>query len=132
MKINIEKQSDGTYIAYNITGDNVQLIGTGETVAEAKEDFVNSISEIKESIAADEGAMPEELTENLEFNFDIGSLFEYYKVINVTAFAKSIGLNGSLMRQYKRGDTYISDSQLSKIEAGIHKLGQELSSLRLV
>ena len=48
----------------------------------------------------------------------ICSLFEYYKVLNVTAFAKSIGLNDSLMRQYKKGDTYISDVQLSKIEAG--------------
>ena len=30
MKVSIEKQSDGTYIAYNITGDKVQIIGTGE------------------------------------------------------------------------------------------------------
>ncbi|MBO4380129.1 MAG: pilus assembly protein HicB [Muribaculaceae bacterium] len=132
MKIKIEKQNDGTYIAYNITGDNVQIIGTGETVAEAKDDFLNSIAEMKESVAADGDAMPKELLEDLEFNFDICSLFEYYKVLNVTAFAKSIGLNDSLMRQYKKGDTYISDVQLSKIEAGIHKLGQELSSLRLV
>ena len=43
MKFQIEKQSDGTYIAYNTTGDTVQLIGTGDTVAEAKSDFMKSI-----------------------------------------------------------------------------------------
>lgn len=70
MKIKIEKQNDGTYIAYNITGDNVQIIGTGETVAEAKDDFLNSIAEMKESVAADGDAMPKELLEDLEFNFE--------------------------------------------------------------
>ena len=39
MKVSIEKQSDGSYIAYNTTGDKVQLIGTGDSVKEAKEDF---------------------------------------------------------------------------------------------
>lgn len=32
MKVSIEKQSDGSYIAYNTTGDKVQLIGTGDSV----------------------------------------------------------------------------------------------------
>ena len=132
MKVQIEKQSDGTYIAYNTTGDMVQLIGTGDTVAEAKTDFMNSIEEIIESYKEDAQPVPVELTEQPEFYFDVSSLFEYYSVINVSAFAKMVGINDSLLRQYKRGGTYISDAQLGKIEAGIHQLGQELSSLRLV
>lgn len=132
MKVQIEKQSDGTYIAYNTTGDMVQLIGTGGTVAEAKSDFMNSIEEIIASCKEDAQPVPVELTEEPEFYFDVSSLFEYYSVINVSAFAKMIGINDSLLRQYKRGGTYISEAQLGKIEAGIHKLGQEFSSLRLV
>ncbi len=132
MKVQIEKQSDGTYIAYNTTGDTVQLIGTGNTVAEAKSDFMNSINEIIESCKEDAQPVPVELTEQPEFYFDVSSLFEYYNVINVSAFAKMVGINDSLLRQYKRGGTYISDAQLGKIEAGIHQLGKELSSLRLV
>lgn len=132
MKVQIEKQSDGTYIAYNTNGDMVQLIGTGDTVAEAKSDFMNSIEEIIESYKEDAQPIPVELTEQPEFYFDVSSLFEYYSVINVSAFAKMIGINDSLLRQYKRGGTYISDAQLGKIEAGIHQLGQEFSSLRLV
>lgn len=132
MKVKIEKQSDGTYVAYNIGGVKVQLIGSGDTVAEAKEDFMNSVQEITESYAEDGIEVPAELSEAIEFNFDISSLFEYYSVINISAFAKMVGINDSLLRQYKRGNTYISDAQLSKIEEGIHKLGKELSSLRLV
>lgn len=132
MKVQIEKQSDGTYIAYNTTGETVQLIGTGDTVAEAKDDFMNSVSEIIESCKEDGVAVPTELEEEKEFYFDVSSLFEYYSVINVSAFAKMVGINDSLLRQYKRGSTYISDAQLGKIEAGIHQLGQEFSSLRLV
>lgn len=132
MKVKIEKQSDGTYIAYNIGGVKVQLIGSGDTVVEAKEDFMNSVQEITESYAEDGVEVPAELSEEIEFNFDISSLFEYYSVINISAFAKMVGINDSLLRQYKRGNTYISDAQLGKIEEGIHKLGKELSSLRLV
>lgn len=132
MIVRIEKQSDGSYIAYNTTGDNLQLIGTGDTVAEAREDFMNSISEMCESYVEDGEPVPQVLTEEPEFLFDVGSLFEYYSVINVSAFARRLGINDSLMRQYKRGGAYISDAQLGRIEEGIHQLGQEFSSLRLV
>lgn len=132
MKVKIEKQSDGSYIAYNTTGDNLQLIGSGDTVAEAREDFMNSIEEMVASYCEEGEAVPAALTEAPEFLFDVGSLFEYYSVINVSAFARMVGINDSLMRQYKRGGAYISDAQLGKIEDGIHQLGQEFSSLRLV
>lgn len=132
MKVSIEKQEDGTYIAYNTTGDKVTLIGTGSTVAEAKEDFENSMAEVTSSYEGRGEAIPEELKEKVEFSFDISSLFEYYSVFNVSALARYLGINSSLMRQYRRGDTSISDKQLEKIEEGIHRLGMELAALRLV
>lgn len=132
MKVSIEKQSDGTFIAYNTTGDHCTLIGTGNTVKEAKEDFFNSIAEVRESYQERGDFMPVELTETPEFRFDISSLFEYYSMFNVSALGRYLGINDSLMRQYKKGDTPISDAQLEKIEAGIHRLGTELAALRLV
>lgn len=132
MKVSIEKQSDGSYIAYNTTGEKVQLIGTGETVKEAKEDFFNSIEEVKESYVDLGDEMPACLSEPVEFSFDISSLFEYYSMLNVSAMGRYLGINDSLMRQYKKGDTPISDAQLERIESGIRRLGSELSSLRLV
>lgn len=132
MKVSIEKQSDGTYIAYNTTGEKVQLIGTGNTVKEAKEDFFNSLEEVKETYTELGDEMPECLAEAIDFRFDISSLFEYYSMFNVSALGRYLGINDSLMRQYRKGDTPISDKQLEKIEAGIHRLGVELAALRLV
>ncbi len=132
MRVSIEKQSDGSYIAYNTTGEKVQLIGTGETVKEAKEDFMNSLVEVKESYNDLGDTAPECLSEDLDFRFDISSLFEYYSMFNVSALGRYLGINESLMRQYRKGDTAISDKQLEKIEDGIHRLGTELAALRLV
>jgi hypothetical protein len=131
MKVSIEKQSDGTYIAYNTTGDKVTLIGTGDTVKEAKDDFYNSIEEVKATYDVDE-IIPACLYEPVDFHFDISSLFEYYNMFNVSALGRYLGINDSLMRQYRKGGVSISDKQLEKIEAGIHRLASELAALRLV
>ena len=132
MEVRIEKQTDGTYIAYNTTGDHVTLIGTGNSVAEAKEDFKASYDAVRESYSSRGSFMPVELTEDVSFHFDLSSLFEYYNMFNVSALGRYLGINPGLMRQYKKGDTYISDTQLEKIEAGIHRLGTELAALSLV
>lgn len=132
MKVSIEKQSDGSYIAYNTTGDKVQLIGTGDSVKEAKEDFFNSLDEVLQSYNEIGYDIPEFLNEEIEFRFDITSLFEYYSMFNVSALARYLGINDSLMRQYRSGAAQISDKQLERIEAGIHRLGSELAALRLV
>lgn len=131
MKVTIEKQSDGTYIAYE-TGENQStLIGTGSSVSEAKSDFFNSVQEVIEMFEEMGDQVPEYLMEEPEFKFDLASLFEYYSILNVSAFARFVGINDALMRQYKKGNTYISESQLSKIEQGINTIGRELASLRL-
>ncbi len=131
MEVRIEKQNDGSYIAYNTGDEKFVIIGTGDTVSEAKEDFFNSIEETKESYEEEGLSVPEALKEVPNFHFDISSLFEYYKVLNVSAFAKIVGINATLLRQYKQGNTYISDKQIEKIESGIHKLGKELCELKL-
>ena len=49
MTVAIEKQNDGTYIAYNKDCDKFTAIGSGDTIAEAKEDFFNSEMAILDS-----------------------------------------------------------------------------------
>lgn len=131
-KVSIEKQEDGSYIAYNTNIDGYTLIGTGNTVAEAKKDFASSMSGVAEVEKERLGSVPEVFTNEPEFKFDLSSLFEYYSMINVSAFARFLGINDTLMRQYKKGNTYISEAQLRKIQDGIHQLGHEFSRLQLV
>lgn len=128
MEVRIELQNDGTFIAYNVGSDDMVAIGTGDTVEEAKADFYNSLEELAETMTQEEKSRL--ITEPV-FHFDISSLFEYYKVINVAAFAKLVNINANLLRQYKMGKTYISDKQIAKIEDGIHNLGKELCELKL-
>ena len=54
-----------------------------------------------------------------------------FEFLNVSKLAKKIGINPSLMRHYKRGDTYISDAQADKIESCIHEIARELLSVTL-
>jgi transcriptional regulator with XRE-family HTH domain len=69
---------------------------------------------------------------DFQYKYDLSSLFDYFKFVNVTQFAKTAGISSSLMRQYKTGNTYISEKQLNKIERALHKIGRELSSARLI
>ena len=131
MRVNIEKQKDGSYTAYN-TDSGFTAIGIGSTVAEAKQDFENSLKEVMEACAENGIDMPAGIDDKPEYKFDVASLFEYYDMINMAAFARSINLNASLLRQYKNKETYVSDMQLKRIEDGLHTLGEELAHLKLV
>lgn len=132
MLVSIEKQNDGTYIAYNKDGEGFTAIGTGDTIKDAREDFFNSIEEVKESYKDRGINAPAALMETPTFKFDLASFFEYYSFINATAFARKIGINDSLMRQYKQGKTYISELQLQRIQTAINRIGADFQSLRLV
>ena len=107
--VTIEKDNDGTFIAYNVDESPYTLIGRGATVKEAKTDFANSVQEVKASEMERNGAAAPILSAAPVFNFDLSSLFDYYSMLNVSAFARYLGINETLMRQYKKGNVYISD-----------------------
>ncbi|MDR3180360.1 MAG: type II toxin-antitoxin system HicB family antitoxin, partial [Prevotellaceae bacterium] len=104
----IEMGKDGTYGIF--TPDiNSTIIGDGTTVAEAKADFENSVREIFEAYQENGDPLPDELKDiEFEYKYDLASFFNYYDWINVSKFARAIGVNDTLMRQYKTGATYIS------------------------
>lgn len=128
----IEKGRDGSF---GIFTPNIQhtIVGQGNSVTEAKEDFRNSVKEVLASYIDMGKSIPAELLDiEFEFRYDIASLFNYYKFINVTRFAQEAGINASLMRQYKSGNQYISENQVLKIEAALHKIAREFAEIRLV
>ena len=128
----IEKGKDGTFGIF--TPDlKSTIIGEGKTVAEAKEDFNNSVNEVMLYFQESGKEVPGEL-QNIEFEYkyDISSLFNYYNFINVSKFAQVAGINASLMRQYKMGNQYISENQISKIEDAFHKVASEFATIKLI
>jgi len=125
----IEKGKDGTFSVYTQDLKHT-IIGEGMSVEEAKKDFENSVKEMLQSYK--KKIMPEELIKlDFQYKYDLSSLFDYFKFVNVSQFAKSAGISSSLMRQYKAGNTYVSEKQLNKIERALHKIGYELSSAKL-
>jgi len=127
----IEKGSDGFYSVYipEIAG----LYGTGKTEEEAKENLNEAIEMAVEYVnETGECSDYKVLMENhtIEYTYDLSSFFQTYNFFDETAFANKIGINATLMHNYKTGIEKASALQKSKILDGIHSLANELHSVR--
>ena len=121
---------DGSFSVYTPDIEST-IIGEGATVAEAKLDFENSVTELLKFYQEDGEVIPEELQNvSFEYKYDLPSFFHHFNFLNITKFAQLAGINPSLMRQYKQGQ-YVSEKQVSKIQTEIHRIGRELMSINL-
>lgn len=126
----IEKDRHG-YAAYT---DNLMTIlhGSGASVQEAKDEMMSCYRDVLDYYAESGEPVPDELKDlTFEYKYDISAMFNVFDFLNASKFAVRVGISPSLMRQYKSGDTYISQKQAKKIEAGLHKIGQEFISFTL-
>ena len=62
----------------------------------------------------------------IEYAYDLSGFFKTYNFFDVTAFAKRVGVNASLMRRYKTGIKKTSSTQKTKILEEIHAVADEL------
>lgn len=127
----IEMGKDGTFTIFTPDTEST-VFGEGNTVAEAKADFENSVKEFIEVFEEIGRKDPDDLKNTMfVYKYDMPSFLNNYDYLNMTKLANMSGINPSLMRQYKRGQ-YISEKQASKIQTAIHKIGKELLAVRLV
>ena len=123
----IETGPDGGFDIVLMDLEHHVIFGDGDTVKEAKADLLNSIKEVIASYTEEGMPIPEELRDlELDYKYDIASFFNEFDWINISALAKVLGMNRSLLYQYKKGDTYISHEQMKRIEKGVHELGKKL------
>lgn len=123
----IEKSSDKFYSIYTEKGiPKYGFGGYGETVEEAKEDYMCSIHEMRE-IARENGDEFPDDTE-VEFRYDIPSFFDYFDWINISAFAKKAGINESKMRAYKAGLSTASEKTLVKIRNTVREMCRAMAA----
>jgi len=124
----IEKGIDGLFSVYSDSSiDNHFFGGFGDNVAEAKEDFEESIHEAIE--ASQSGTKFEDIT--IEYKYDIPSLFNFLDYINVSRFAEYAGINESKMRAYKSGSVFPGEKTMKKITAALARISNELNSVSL-
>ena len=126
----IEKDKNG-FSAYT---ENLKTVlhGSGRTVQEAKDELMACYDEVKEYYADSREILPKELIDlSFDYKYDISALFDDFAFLNISKFAERVGISPSLMRHYKKGDTYISANQAMKIQKGLHQIASEFLSVSL-
>ena len=123
MRVNcvVEKGSDGLFAVYSEDHIGKSYFGGfGESVSEAKEDFLASI---REAI--------EEESLRVCYHYDVPSFFNYFDFINVSKFAAYAGINESKMRAYKSGIAYPGEKMTARILKAARTIGADLSTVLL-
>ncbi len=100
------------------------LGGYGASAREAMEDLRVCAKEFKEMATKKGEEFPDV---EFDFRFDIGAFFDYYP-LDVTAVAKYIGVNASVLRQYVTALREPKQAQIDKIRQGVARLAGDLSS----
>jgi len=137
MKLNaiIEKGKDGTYdIHYDIEQENpylFSLLGQGDTVQEAIEDFYLSRDDIRKYYKESGKDFPEDL--EFEFKYDMASFLESYSdKISLAGLGRLTGINRKQLSHYLTGKRNPSRKTIEKIETSLHEFGKEISQVRFI
>lgn len=111
----IEKGTEGGYGIY-AADDSVPVVGNGMTEAEARSDFESVMAEQAEYMKERTGDYPSWKDAQVEYRYDMSAFFLSFPFINASEFAKSIGINPSLMRKYKNGLATAGEKQKNLIQ----------------
>lgn len=106
------------------------ITGYGKTVEKAKEDFVWAIEETRDAYGGNVPGFLEGVLE-IEYSYDVGSMFDFVGVLDVERFGNKVGVDVSLLRRCITGDAEVSANQKEKIQEGLHESGWLLLSVRL-
>ncbi len=133
IKVKIEKSQKGIYwgTTQNIPGS---VTADGSTLEELKENLKDAIELYIETAKEHEIEIYEKLKSGfeLELEIELSQVFKKVKVLNKSEFAKRLGINPALMRQYATKKTiYVSEKRAAEIQKGLHSLGEELLAIKL-
>lgn len=130
IKAIIEKASDGGYGIY--TNDADGLWGYGLTESEAREDFLEVLEEQADYYKEKKGEWPVWYKDGyeVEYRYDLSGFFLRFPFINVSEFAKFIGINPSLMRKYKNGLVTAGEKQKALIQEKLNEIIKNMSTIQ--
>ncbi len=133
VQVMVEMAVDGTYNVY--CNDYPIFFGCGGTLDEAKKNMIETIRITKEEVGKEKAAFwPDWLDAEYSFDykFDIADLLKYYAgIITPTALGRLSGINPKQVWNYMHGVAKPRKKQIAKLEAGLHRLGEELTSISL-
>lgn len=124
IKITVTKEDTG-YSANTVVNDNF-IATEAETFEELKANVLEAVN-----LAFEENDFVYTIDE-IKFEYDLESFFDFYKVINAKALSERIGMNQSLLAQYIKGIKKPSIAQTKRILQGVQQIGRELSEVRFL
>ena len=133
IKVNVELAADGTYwgTTQNIPG---VISSTGSSLDQLKINLKEAL-ELYIDAAEEDGQESAKALKNglqVEFHLQLSDLFKKVKVINQSQFAKRLGINPTLLRQYATNPKmYVSEKRANEIQNGLKSLGEELMAIKL-
>ena len=103
--------------------------GYGFSIEEAKADLMAGIEEFREQKKAELGYVPKEFDDlEIEYKYDISTLFEAFPFLNISQFAKYAGINESKMRQYTSGSADPGVKASKKISVALQSISQTMQN----
>ena len=114
--------------AYSVNCEGIY--GAGDTIDEVKADVENAIALIKKNLPEDR--WPDEIKGEyeLEWHYDTQSLLLHYgTLMSLAGLERITGVHQKQLWAYMHGRSKPRRPQADRIEAGLHRFGQELSSL---
>lgn len=128
----IEKGQDGTYGAYIPDNNPLEfgVIGDGNSVEQAKADFLNVYEQMREYYI-EQGSAP--LDASFSFKYDIPSFLNYYTTtFTLVGLSRITGIAKGQLSHYVNGTSRPNDKTISKIEKSMQEYGRELSKITLI
>lgn len=109
----------------NITKLKTGVLGLGSSAKAAINDMMSGWQDTVADFK-DDGIEAPEL--EIEYRFDVGSLFSFYDFVNIAGVAREIGINPSVMRQYAIGTRKPSTERKVEIMAGFKRLAFKMQN----
>ena len=133
IEVTVEKGEDKTYSAF-ISGENplpFGLIGDGNTVQEAIDDFMQSFEDMKSYYNKSNMEFPNNV--NFSFKYDMASFLAYYsKILTLSGLEQLTGVNQGQLSHYVTGRRKPSKRTVHKIEKELHNFASEISKIGFV
>lgn len=127
----IEVGKDGLFAVCTKSNKyHYMILGCGDSVDEAMEDFYECRDELKEMEEAAGRQFPE-----LEFDFayDTESFLRYYgNVLTLTGLQKITGINHKQLSHYATGKCRPSQKTVHRIQEGVRQFAARLGQVRLI
>lgn len=108
------------------------IYGAGDTVESCKSNVLEGLKLLL--INSDQNSLPEILKGEyeIEYHYDVQSILSYYSnVFTKPALERLTGINQKQLHHYATGLKNPREIQRKKIEMALHRLGNELLSIRL-